>query len=74
MHAPSRQIGEFLVDIGAMTREQLNNTLVAQIRGDTRLFGEIAISRQYIDDAALRKYVEAYCGLPDFGECEEVEI
>lgn len=44
-----------------MTREQLRHKVI---------FGEIAIAH----DAALRKYVEAYCGLPDFGECEEVEI
>ena len=73
METDARRIGEFLVGIDAMTRDQLNEILVAQIRGDRRLFGEIAIARKYINDDALKRYVEKYCNedLPDFGECLE---
>ncbi len=55
---PSR-IGGFLVSIGAMRDWQVKDVLLAQRKGDSRMFGEIAISLGYIDDAALRKYVES---------------
>ena len=67
-HISGRHIGEFLVDIQAMNYDQLNEILVAQQTGDKRIFGEIAIAWKYVDDAALRKYVEKYYddSLPDF--------
>ena len=51
------KIGTFLVSIGAMKPWQLEGVLVLQEYGDTRIFGEIAISLGYIDDAALAKWV-----------------
>jgi hypothetical protein len=53
------RIGEFLVRIGTMRPWQVDAILWAQAVGDGRLFGEIAIARGYIDDAALRRYVDA---------------
>jgi hypothetical protein len=55
----SERIGEFLVRIGVMTGEQVQEVLQAQKAGDTRLFGEIAIEFGYINDEILKKYVEA---------------
>ena len=52
------KIGEFLVQIKAMTAEQVDDVLKKQQSGDSRLFGEIAIDLGYIDDEALRKYLE----------------
>jgi hypothetical protein len=52
------KIGEFLVQIGAMTREQVAEVLKLQDNGDARMFGEIAIELGYIDDGALRKYLD----------------
>ncbi len=52
-------IGDFLVMLGAMTREQLEDVLRLQKAGDSRMFGEIAISLGYIDDSALQRYVES---------------
>ena len=52
------RIGEFLVQIGAIKQYQVDDVLRLQKDGDTRLFGEIAIELGYIDDEAIKKYVE----------------
>jgi len=52
------RIGEFLVKIGAMQSWQVEDVLRVQAAGDSRLFGEIAIEVRYINDEALRKYIE----------------
>jgi len=54
------KIGEFLVKIGAMKQWQVEDILIVQKSGDTRMFGELAISLGYIDDKALMKYVESH--------------
>jgi hypothetical protein len=54
----TEKIGDVLVRIGAMTNEQVEEVLRTQEAGDTRIFGEIAIELGYIDDEALRRYVE----------------
>jgi hypothetical protein len=59
----SEKIGDFLVRIGAMTAAQVDEVLKLQEESDEpRLFGEIAIERGYIDDGALRRYVEERSG------------
>ncbi len=55
----TEKIGEFLVKIGAMKQWQVEDILVVQKSGDTRMFGELAISFGYIDDKALMKYVDS---------------
>ena len=57
--ADTAKIGGFLAAIGAIKAWQVEDVLLAQRAGDTRLFGEIAIGLGYIDDAALRLYVES---------------
>ena len=52
------RIGDNLVKIGAMTQEQVNDVLKRQKEGDNRLFGEIAIELEYIDDSVIAEYVE----------------
>jgi hypothetical protein len=59
---PSR-IGGFLVGIGAMKGWQVDDVLDAQRKGDSRMFGEIAIARGYIDEAALKRYVDTVAAL-----------
>ncbi len=54
----TEKIGDVLVRIGAMTAEQVEEVLRTQKAGDARIFGEIAIELGYIDDEALRRYVE----------------
>ena len=58
-YSMSVKIGTFLVNIGAMKPWQLDDVLLVQKSGDPRMFGEIAISLGYIDDAALSKYVDS---------------
>ena len=52
------RIGEFLVQIGAIKQYQVDDVLRLQKEGDTRLFGEIAIELGFIDDEAIKKYLE----------------
>jgi hypothetical protein len=53
------RIGEALVRIGAMKTFQVEDVLRLQQAGDRRMFGEIAIELGYIDDQAIRKYLDA---------------
>jgi hypothetical protein len=52
------RIGEFLMKIGAMQSWQVEDVVRVQAAGDGRLFGEIAIELRYINDDALRKYIQ----------------
>ncbi len=54
---PSR-IGDFLVKIGAMTTEQVDQVLRLQAEGDKRIFGEIALDQHYLNDDAIKRYVD----------------
>jgi len=53
------RIGESLVRIGAMTPEQVEQVLSLQKDGDRRLFGEIAIEQGFINDKAIKDYLDA---------------
>lgn len=59
MSTSHERIGEFLVKIGAMTPEQRNEILEIQKEEPTRLFGEIAVERGYINDTAIDTYLGA---------------
>ena len=52
------KIGEALVRIGAMTPEQVDQVLKLQQDGDGRLFGEIAIEQGFINDKAVKAYLD----------------
>ena len=52
------RIGEGLVRIRAMTQNQVDHVLKIQDGGDKRLFGEIAIEFGYIDDQAIKAYLD----------------
>jgi hypothetical protein len=52
------RIGEALVRIGAMTPEQVDQVLKLQQDGDNRLFGEIAIGEGFINDKAIKAYLD----------------
>lgn len=58
----AEKIGDILVRIGALTQHQVDDVLQRQKSGDARIFGEIAITLGYIDDAALKRYVEYKAG------------
>lgn len=53
------RIGEALVRIGAMQPYQVEDVLEVQKQGDGRLFGEIAIELGYIDDGAIKRYLDS---------------
>jgi len=54
----TERIGDFLVKIGAMKLHQVEDVLRAQKAGDKRRFGEIAIELHYINDDAIKRYVD----------------
>ncbi len=53
------KIGEGLIRIGAMTKEQVEDVLRMQKAGDTRLFGEIAVEHSYVDVDAIINYLKS---------------
>ena len=52
------RIGDFLVKIGAMKPEQVDHVVQLQKQGDTRRFGEIALELSYVDEGAIKRYVD----------------
>jgi hypothetical protein len=52
------RIGEFLIRIKAMNACQVEKVLQLQRDGDKRRFGEIALALGYINDDAIRRYVD----------------
>ena len=54
----ANRIGEFLLKIGAMNKEQVDHVLKLQQEGDTRIFGEIALELRYLNDDAIKRYVD----------------
>ena len=54
----TNKIGEFLVKIGAMTPEQVGHILKLQDEGDKRIFGEIALDLHFLNDDAIKRYVD----------------
>ena len=52
------RIGEFLLRIKAMTADQIDQVLEAQKAGDTRRFGDIALELGFVQDDAIKRYVD----------------
>jgi len=52
------RIGEFLVKIGAMNTDQVTEILRLQEKGDERIFGEIALGLGFLNDDAIKRYVD----------------
>ncbi len=52
------RIGDFLVRIGAMKVEQVEQVLDLQKKGDKRIFGEIALELRFLNDDAIKRYVD----------------
>lgn len=68
------RIGDFLVTIGAITTEQVDHVLRLQAGGDSRIFGEIALELGYLNDEAIKKYVDHMAkNKPRPGADEQVE-
>ena len=53
------KIGEGLIRAGAMTREQVDDILERQRKGNDSLFGVMAIELGYVDENALLQYLES---------------
>jgi len=53
----TERIGDGLVRIGAITSEQRDKVLQMQNDGDERMFGEIAIDLEFIDDQAILDFL-----------------
>ncbi len=55
----TEKIGEGLVRIGAMTEEQRNEVIEKQNAGDERMFGEVAIELEFINDEIIMEYINS---------------
>jgi hypothetical protein len=57
------RIGDFLLRICAMNEDQVEEVLRIQREDEEpRMFGEIAVELGYIDDSALKKYIDEKAG------------
>jgi len=55
----AEKIGEYLVEIGAMSESQVTVVINHQKEGDERLFGEIAMELGYLaDNEPIDKFLE----------------
>jgi hypothetical protein len=52
------RIGEFLVRIGALTSNQVEQVLKVQREGDRRPFGEIALALRLVGDDSIKRFVD----------------
>jgi hypothetical protein len=52
------RIGDFLVKIKAMKPEQVDHVILLQQQGDKRRFGELALELNFVDEAAIKRYVD----------------
>jgi len=56
----AEKIGEYLIRIGAMTRDQVSRVLELQAAGDRRRFGTIAQELRYITSyEKIRDFIDA---------------
>jgi hypothetical protein len=54
----TERIGDFLVRVGSMTADQVDQVLEAQKAGDARRFGDIALELGFVRDDAIKRYVD----------------
>jgi hypothetical protein len=52
------RIGELLLSKGVLVEGQVEEIVQMQKKGDKRKFGEIAVSRGFMADSALNRYLE----------------
>ncbi len=52
------RMGDFFIEIGAMTKDQVERVLILQRKGDTRFFGEIALELGYLNEESIRRYID----------------
>ncbi len=53
-----KRIGDFMLEIGSMKENQVQEVIRVQKAGDNRLFGEIALELGYTNDNAIKRYVD----------------
>jgi hypothetical protein len=55
----AERIGEYLVEIGILSKSQVTTVINRQQAGDARLFGEIAMELGYLaDNEPIDKFLE----------------
>jgi hypothetical protein len=59
MENTNERIGEGLVRIGAISKDQVKEVLKRQDEGDNRLFGEIAVDLGFVNIEAIIDYLES---------------
>ncbi len=64
----AERIGQALVRLGVMTDDRVSEVLSRQQRGDSRLFGMIAVELGYVNEESLGRYLDETYGLV-FARC-----
>jgi hypothetical protein len=59
LHKKEEKIGQALIRMGAITKEQVDDILKRQKAGDSSLFGVMAIELGYIEPETLLRYLAA---------------
>ena len=54
----ANMIGEFLINIGALTQEQVDVIVHRQEEGDMRMFGEIGLDLGFLTDDSIKRYAD----------------
>jgi len=54
----AERIGDFLVRIGALTPAQVQAVLHLQEMGNEQRFGELALALGYLNDDAIKRYLD----------------
>ena len=50
------RMGEFLVSVGVLTEAQVSEVVRMQVEGDKRKFGEIAVSKGFMEDSSIMRF------------------
>ncbi|NLG32403.1 MAG: type II secretion system protein GspE, partial [Syntrophomonadaceae bacterium] len=59
-----KRIGEMLVEVGLITREQLDEAVLLQQSGKNQRLGEILVEKGFITDQQLLETLEFVLGIP----------
>ncbi|MCK5615172.1 hypothetical protein KAR91_75615 [Candidatus Pacearchaeota archaeon] len=59
LYSPGERIGEYMVRIGALTPQQVEEITKKQDKEPNKMFGEIAIELGYINDKAIDEYIKS---------------
>jgi len=52
------KMGDYLVSVGVLTENQVADVIRIQKEGDTRKFGDIAVSQGFMEEGSIKRFNE----------------